>query len=225
MKYFLLLVLLFSSCSKTEKFNDFSLMVEVNGLKKGTLYLEKFNNSTLYKIDSAFFNGNNSVEFKGKIEGPEIMIISLTYENESKPKQFPFFVESSDMIVKTRLKDFGYKVYSKGSKNDSIYREYLDINKKFNNEKLDLISKSLEYQKLKNNDSVTLYDDKLLIINKRQFLHNANFALRHSGYTIAPYIAVTDLRESITILDTIYKSLDEGVKKSKYALELKSLIN
>lgn len=225
MRNFFILSFLFLSCSEAEKLNDFSLRVEVNGLKKGALYLEKFNDSSLFKIDSGFFKGNNSVEFKGKIDSPEIMIISLTYENVSDPKQFPFFVEKSDMIVKTRLKDFGYKVYSKGSKNDSIYRDYLEINKKFNNEKLDLISKSLEFKKLDKIDSINFYDEKLLNTNKRQFLHNANFAMRHSGYAIAPYIAVTDLRESITILDTIYKSLDEGIKKSKYALELKSLVN
>ena len=115
MRYFLVLFFLFLSCSKTENTNNFSLRVEVDGLKKGTLYLEKFNDSSLFKIDSGYFNGNNSVEFKGKIEGPEIMILSLTYENELDPKQLPFFVEKSEMIVKTRLKDFGYKVYSKGS--------------------------------------------------------------------------------------------------------------
>ena len=225
MRNFFILSFLFLSCSEAEKLNDFSLRVEVNGLKKGALYLEKFNDSSLFKIDSGFFKGNNSVEFKGKIDSPEIMIISLTYENVSEPKQFPFFVEKSDMIVKTRLKDFGYKVYSKGSKNDSIYRDYLEINKKFNNEKLDLISKSLEFKKLNDVDSINFYDEKLTTANKRQFLHNANFAIRHSEYTIAPYIAITDLRESNTILDTIYKSLGEGIKKSKYALELKSLIN
>ena len=116
MRYFLVLFFLFLSCSKTENSNNFSLRVEVDGLKKGTLYLEKFSDSSLFKIDSGYFNGNNSVEFKGKIEGPEIMILSLTYENELVPKQLPFFVEKSEMIVKTRLKDFGYKVYSKGSK-------------------------------------------------------------------------------------------------------------
>ena len=133
MRYFLVLFFLFLSCSKTENTNNFSLRVEVDGLKKGTLFLEKFSDSGLFKIDSGYFNGNNSVEFKGKIEGPEIMILSLTYENELVPKQLPFFVEKSEMIVKTRLKDFGYKVYSKGSKNDSIYRQYLVIKKKFNN--------------------------------------------------------------------------------------------
>ena len=225
MRYFLVLFFLFLSCSKTENLNNFSLLVEVDGLKKGTLYLEKFSDSSLFKIDSGYFNGNNSVEFRGKIDGPEIMIITLSYENESDPKQFPFFVEKSEMFVKTRLKNFGYEVYSKGSKNDSIYRTYLEINRRFNNEKLDLISKSLEFKKLNDIDSINFYDQKLTTANKRQFLHNANFAIRHSEYTIAPYIAITDLRESNTILDTIYKSLDKEIKKSKYALELKSLIN
>ena len=91
MKYFLVLFFLFWSCSKTENLNNFSLQVEVNGLKKGTIFLEKFSDSSLFKIDSGYFNGNNSVEFRGKIDGPEIMIITLSYENESDPKQFPFF--------------------------------------------------------------------------------------------------------------------------------------
>ena len=83
----------------------------------------------------------------------------------------------------------------------------------------------MEFKKLNDIDSINFYDQKLTTANKRQFLHNANFAIRHSEYTIAPYIAITDLRESNKILDTIYKSLDKGIKKSKYALELKSLIN
>ena len=81
MKYFLVLFFLFWSCSKTENLNNFSLQIEVNGLKKGTLFLEKFSDSSLIKIDSGYFNGNNSVEFRGKIDGPEIMIITLSYEN------------------------------------------------------------------------------------------------------------------------------------------------
>ena len=92
MRYFLVLFFLFLSCSKNDNLNNFSLRVEVDGLKKGTLYLEKFSDSSLFKIDSGYFNGNNSVEFKGKIEGPELMILSLTYENELDPKQLPFFV-------------------------------------------------------------------------------------------------------------------------------------
>tara|TARA_B100000989_G_scaffold245842_1_gene193006 strand:- start:336 stop:983 length:648 start_codon:yes stop_codon:yes gene_type:complete len=213
------------SCSKNDKTNNFSIKIEIEGLRKGIVSLEKFDDSSLMKIDSGFFNGNKSVRFQGKINEPEIMLISLTFENEPDPKRFPVFVEKSNMILKTRLKDFGFKVDSKGSKNDSIYRQYLVINKKFNNEKLDLISKSLGFQKSNDKDSISFYDSKIMSVNKRQFLHNANFALRYSNYAIAPYIAISDLRESSAILDTIYKSLDDGIKKSKYALELKTLIN
>ena len=225
MKYLLVLFFFVFSCTKIDNENYFSLNLEIEGLKKGIIYLEKISDSSMVVIDSVSYNGNNSIQFQGKIDEPEIMIISLTFENETDPKRFPFFVEKSNIILKTRLKDFGFKVDSKGSKNDSIYRQYLEINKRFNNEKLDLISKSLGFQKSGNKDSISFYDSKLMSVNKRQFLHNANFAMRYSNYEIAPYIAITDLRESSAILDTIYKSLGNGIKNSKYALELKTLID
>ena len=225
MKYSLVLFFFVFSCANIDNKNDFSLNLEIEGLKKGIIYLEKISDSSMVVIDSVLYNGNNSIQFQGKIDEPEIMIISLTFENEPDPKRFPFFMEKSNIILKTRLKDFGFKVDSKGSKNDSIYRQYLEINKKFNNEKLDLISKSLDFQKSGNKDSISFYDSKLVSVNKRQFLHNANFAMRYSNYEIAPYIAITDLRESSVILDTIYKSLGSVIKNSKYALELKTLID
>ena len=225
MKYLLVLFFFVFSCTKIDNENYFSLNLEIEGLKKGIIYLEKISDSSMVVIDSVSYNGNNSIQFQGKIDEPEIMIISLTFENETDPKRFPFFVEKSNIILKTRLKDFGFKVDSKGSKNDSIYRQYLEINKRFNNEKLDLISKSLGFQKSGNKDSISFYDSKLVRVNKRQFLHNANFAMRYSNYEIAPYIAITDLRESSAILDTIYKNLGNGIKNSKYALELKTLID
>ena len=161
MKYLLVLFFFVFSCTKIDNEKDFSLSLEIEGLKKGIVYLEKISDSSMVVIDSVLYNGNKSIQFQGKIDEPEIMIISLTFGNEPDPKRFPFFMEKSNIILKTRLKDFGFKVDSKGSKNDSIYRQYLEINKKFNNEKLDLISKSLGFQKSGNKDSISFYDSKL----------------------------------------------------------------
>ena len=169
MKYLLVLFFFVFSCTKIDNENYFSLNLQIEGLKKGIIYLEKISDSSMVVIDSVSYNGNNSIQFQGKIDEPEIMIISLTFENETDPKRFPFFVEKSNIILKTRLKHFGFKVDSKGSKNDSIYRQYLEINKRFNNEKLDLISKSLGFQKSANKDSISFYDSKLVRVNKRQF--------------------------------------------------------
>ena len=83
----------------------------------------------------------------------------------------------------------------------------------------------MEFKKLNDIDSINFYDQKLTTANKRQFLHNANYAVRNANYEIAPYIAVTDLFESKKILDTVYKSLKADIKNSKYALQLKSLID
>ena len=64
----------------------------------------------------------------------------------------------------------------------------------------------------------------IININTRQFLHNANYAVRNSNYEVAPYIAITDLYESKKILDTIYKSLDEKIIGSKYGIQLKKMV-
>jgi hypothetical protein len=48
--------------------------------------------------------------------------------------------------------------------------------------------------------------------------------MRHNKYEVAPYIAISDLKESKKILDTIYKSLEHQVLKSKYSKILKSIL-
>ena len=115
--------------------------------------------------------------------------------------------------------------YQWKEKNDSILRSYLGFNKKFNDQKIELIRRSLENRKDNKNDSVLIIDNLLTQLNKRQFLHNANYALRNKDYEISPYIAITDLVESNKILDTIYKSLNISVKNSKYSKILESMLN
>ena len=129
------------------------------------------------------------------------------------------------MDVITSLDNYGYNVLVKGSRNDSLFRDYISINKKFNDEKLDLFERSFENSKTNNTDSLKIIENSIININTRQFLHNANYAVRNANYEIAAYIAVTDLFESKKILDTVYKSLKSDIKNSKYALQLKSLID
>ena len=129
------------------------------------------------------------------------------------------------MDVITSLDNYGYNILVKGSRNDSLLRDYISINKKFNDEKLNLFERSFENSKTNNNDSLKIIENSIIKINTRQFLHNANYAVRNANYEVAPYIAITDLFESRKILDTIYKSLKVDIKNSKYALQLKRLID
>ena len=154
-----------------------------------------------------------------------MLFLDLDFADGSETKSLSFFAENNKMDVITSLDNYGYNVLVKGSRNDSLLRDYISINKKFNDEKLDLFERSFENSKTNNTDSLKIIENSIININTRQFLHNANYAVRNANYEIAPYIAVTDLFESKKILDTVYKSLKADIKNSKYALQLKSLID
>ena len=112
--------------------------------------------------------------FKNELNEPELLFLEL-YTNQSKyPFSLSFFAEKGQMKLKTSLDKYGYELKVTGSKNDSILREYIKVNKKFNDQKIDLIKKTFELKKNNQNDSVIEVDKLLIQLNKRQFLHNAN---------------------------------------------------
>jgi len=217
----LLLALILTSCSNS---NELILDVEIKDLKKGKLVLTKLNDSIFQPIDSFNVNGQKNIVFKNELNEPQFLFLNLFTNESYEPLSLSFFAEKGQIKLVTSLEKYGYELKVTGSKNDSIYRNYLKLNKKFNDEKVDLIKKSFEKRKSQENDSVIIIDDLLLKLNKRQFLHNANYVIRNKNYEISPYLAITDLKDSKKILDTVYKSLSDKVLKSKYSLILKSLL-
>ncbi len=217
----LIFVLILASCSNS---NKLTLDVEIKDLKKGKLVLTKLNDSIFQPIDSFNVNGEKNIVFKNEFDEPQFLFLNLFTNESLEPLSLSFFAEKGQIKLVTSLEKYGYELKVTGSKNDSIYRNYLKLNKKFNDEKVDLIKKSFEKRKSQENDSVVIIDDLLLKLNKRQFLHNANYVIRHKNYEISPYLAITDLKSSKKILDTVYKSLSAKVLKSKYSLILKSLL-
>ena len=217
----LITLIILASCSNS---NELILDVEIKDLKKGKLVLTKLNDSVFQPIDSFNVNGQKNIVFKNELNEPQFLFLNLFTNESYEPLSLSFFAEKGQIKLVTSLEKYGYELKVTGSKNDSIYREYLKLNKKFNDEKVDLIKKSFEKRKSQENDSVIIIDDLLLKLNKRQFLHNANYVIRNKNYEISPYLAITDLKNSKKILDTVYKSLSAKVLKSKYSLILKSLL-
>ncbi len=219
----LLMIAVLFGCQSNK--NKLDLNFQVKGLKKGKITLKKLNDSSYFKIDSFTVKGNEIINFTYGLKEPEMLFLDLDFTDGSETKSLSFFAENNKMDVITSLDNYGYNVLVKGSRNDSILRDYISINKKFNDEKLNLFERSFANSKTNNTDSLKIIENSIININTRQFLHNANYAVRNANYEIAPYIAVTDLFESKKILDTVYKSLKADIKNSKYALQLKSLID
>ena len=224
MKLYCILFLLFIIGCVDESQKS-TINLDVKGLKKGTLVLKKLSDSSFVMLDSFIVNSGGKINFSVLLDEPEMLFIDLKLNEGSEIKTLNFFAEKSKIDVVTNLENFGYELVVKGSKNDSIYRNYISLNKKFNDQKLDLFKRSFEKSKSNDIDSLKIIEYLVVNINKRQFLHNANFAVRNSEFELSPYIALTDLYESKKILDTVYESLSIRIKNSKYAKQLKSIID
>ena len=170
----LIFVLILASCSNS---NRLRLDVEIKDLKKGKLVLTKLNDSIFQPIDSFNVNGEKNIVFKNEFDEPQFLFLNLFTNESLEPLSLSFFAEKGQIKLVTSLEKYGYELKVTGSKNDSIYRNYLKLNKKFNDEKVDLIKESFEKRKSQENDSVVIIDDLLLKLNKRQFLHNANYVI------------------------------------------------
>ena len=213
-KLFLISLLLISiSCEKSE--NNMIINVNVENFKKGTIYLQKISDSTLINIDSVFVKKNEPIIFKTKIDSPELFYINLDISNFDN--RIEFFGEKGEIDINTSLNKFNSNFEIIGSSSDSTYRKYLNVIKKFNNQKLDLIQLSFNLAKSDLKDSLTLIQNQIKSLDKRQYLYNLNYVVSNGNSHIAPLIAITQFSESGKIvLDTIKSSMSEQVLNSKY---------
>lgn len=193
--------------------------MNIEGFKKGKVSLQKVNDSTLITVDSVFVNTESPFNLSYDLKSPELFYITI--DVSKKDKTLEFFGEQGEIIINSKLKNFSSEFKVHNSFNDSIYRNYLEIIRRFNFEELDLIKSSIEMTKLKQNDSLIKIQEKIRALNKRKSLFNLNFTVNNGNSSVAPLIAINNFSESKVLLDTIIKSLDKEIVNSKYGKELK----
>ncbi len=187
-------------------------------LRKGTLFLQKYNDSLLVTIDSIEIRKNGIFKFKTKINEPEIFHLVLKIDDgDSLNDRITFFGEKGNIKIRTRLKTFQSSVIIQGSKNNDLLEEYKSMSRKFNAKNLELYKLYLESQKNQNiaaADSFKIEIDNLL---KRRYLYTINFANTNAEMIVSPYIVITEGDKiNPSFLDTIAKKMPINVKKSKY---------
>lgn len=217
----IVLVSLFISCSN-EKSGSLIVNGKIDGLKKGTLYLQKYKDTLLVSVDSIQLNGVSTFRLVDEIESPEVYYVSLDKLGEQK---ISFFGEKGEITVNSKLSKFEIAAKISGSKNQELIEEHTEMVRKFNGKQMDFIKDKFEAQK--NNDTSLLSkiekDEKNLI--KRKYYFSTNFAVNNSDFEVAPYIALTELYyANVKLLDTINNSLSKKVKASKYGIELEKFI-
>ncbi|WP_300566043.1 DUF4369 domain-containing protein [Flavobacterium sp.] len=208
----------FASCSEEKSKDNLEITGNIKGLKKGKLYIQKVQDSTLITLDTIVLNGSSNFETNVKLDSPEMLYLFLDRGvSKSADNNLLFFAEPGKINIDTELEFFLSKAKITGSKNQELYEQYKSIISKFNDQQLELVKDELLALKGKKVISEEDNAKKQDLILKRRYMYAANFALTNADHEVAPYIALTDIYDmNIKFLDTIQKSMTPAVANSKY---------
>ena len=207
--------------------NTMLLKGTVEGLRKGTLYLQKVQDSLLVSIDSLVVDGSPEFQFVTEVESPEIYYLYLNKEDgDSQNDRILFFGEKGEITINTLLKTFESSAKVTGSENQALLQEYRKLARQFDGKNLEYIKAYFDVAKEGNEsealDSIQKAMDNLI---KRRYLYALNFASTHGDNVIAPFIALTEVYDAnIVFLDTVASKLTDQVKASKYGKEFLEFI-
>lgn len=218
-----LLVILISITACTNKESNLLVKGNVAGLKKGTIYLQKIEDTALVNVDSVVINGDSNFELEDFITSPQIMYLFLDkVDNVEYDERIEFFAEEGEVAINTTLKNFAVDAKVSGSANQTKLMEYREMMSRFNEKNLELIQNNFEAQRDNNEELLIKTNTEYDRLLSRRYLFTVNFAVNNKDLEIAPYLALSEVFDAnIKYLDTIYNSMTPHVQESKYGKDLK----
>lgn len=224
--FVLLLGMVVFSCGK-ESENTMTVTGNIKGLKKGTLYLQQFKDSTLTVLDSLEIKGDGNFSFSEEVGNPEIYYLYLKKEdNNDINDRITFFGEAGQITINTSWNTFDTNVDITGSTSHEKLLEFYEMISKFNIKELGLAQQAAlpEVQE----DSVAL-DSLQKILDQNtvsRYRYALNFGLNNGDSYATPYLMITEASEANPkYLDSIYNGLSPEVAASKYGKALKELLD
>ena len=201
--------------------NQMNVVGRVEGLRKGTLYLQKMEDTLLVSVDSTLINGDPQFQFSSALKSPEVFYLYLDKEDgDSLNDRIPFFGEKGTIEINTLLKTFESSAQIKGSENQELLQNYIGFKRKFNDQNLRLLEayfKAKQRQNKKQIDSLQTAINKLM---KRRYLYTLNYASQNADQNVAPYLLLTEVFDAnLALLDSVAIRLTPAVKESKYGQE------
>ena len=220
--FLLITVLLLTYCSSPKKEGNVVISGNIDGLKKGTLYLQKIKDTLLVNVDSVVIEGNSEFVMQSNVEEPEIHYLYLDKDDGTQYNdRIDFFAEPGEIVIKTTLQDFETDVKITGGKNQEKYQEYKKMLERFNQRNLRLMKEDFEATKQKDDEKLMENDVAYKKLLRQKYLYTINFAVYNKKLEVAPYVTLSEIYDAnIKYLDTVAKSLSPRVKKSLYGRQL-----
>ena len=197
----------------------------VDGLMKGTLYLQAQKDSLLVNLDSINLRGDGNYKLSTDIIEPDIYYLYLDKQDgDSLNDIITFFGNKGDIQINTRLSTFDSSFEISGSENSDLLNEYNSIIRKYNMQNLDLLEIFYNAQIENNQTRIDSVNSELENLIRKKYLYTLNFSITNSENEISPYIAVSQIPDAnLDLLRKVYDTLPERIKESKYGKILKEI--
>jgi hypothetical protein len=224
MKRFLLslsAIVFLVSCSSNTKNTEVTIIVD--GLKKGTVYLQKITESGLVNLDSIESNGNEKLNLSLNLDHPELLYAYLDkFDGSSFNDRLAFFAEPGEIQISTTLNNFeNAAVVSAGVEHEE-FKKLQQMLSRFT-------KKDFELMQLAQTDRIT--DERFVdsIVNQsnsnniKRYQFIANYALINPNKYVSAYLITSEGEElNPRWKDSIFNSFSDAIKKSKYGQLLNS---
>ena len=205
--------------------DNMSVSGNVDGLMKGTLFLQSQKDSVVVNLDSMYMKGDGNFKLSTYINEPDIFYLYLDKQDgDSLNDIITFFGNKGDIQINTRLNTFDTSFEISGSENSDHLNEYNSIIRKYNMQNLDLLEIFYNAQIENNQKRIDSVNSELENLIRKKYLYTLNFSITNSANEISPYIAVSQIPDAnIDLLRKVYDTLPERIKDSKYGKILKEI--
>lgn len=205
--------------------DNMSVFGNVDGLMKGTLFLQAQKDSIVVNLDSIYLKGDGNFKLSTYINEPDIFYLYLDKQDgDSLNDIITFFGNEGDIQINTRLSTFDSSFEISGSENSNLLNEYNSIIRKYNMQNLDLLEIFYNAQIENNQIRIDSVNSELENLIRKKYLYTLNFSITNSANEISPYIAVSQIPDAnVDLLRKVYDTLPEKIKDSKYGKILKEI--
>ena len=205
--------------------DNMSVSGNVDGLMKGTLFLQSQKDSVVVNLDSMYLKGDGNFKLSTYISEPDIFYLFLDKQDgDSLNDIITFFGNKGDIKINTRLNTFDTSFEISGSENSDLLNEYNSIIRKYNMQNLDLLEIFYNAQIENNQKRIDSVNSELEDLIRKKYLYTLNFSITKSENEISPYIAVTQIPDAnIELLRKLYDTLPVRIKESKYGKILRNI--
>ena len=217
-------IALLASCNSTSENTE--VTISINGLKKGTVYLQKITEAGLINLDSVESNGKETLNLRLNLNHPELIYAYLDKADGSTfNDRLAIFAEPGEIHISTSLTNFENDAVIKAGEEHEAFKNLQEMLSRFN-------KKDFELMQLAQTDRVN--DDRFVdsIVNQsnsnniKRYQFIANYALSNPNKYVSAYLVTSEGEElNPKWKDSIFNNFSEAIKKSTYGQQLNSQLS